>query len=284
MRRRAFITLLGGAAAAPSVAWPLVARAQQSTTPVIGFLRNTTQEDSVYLVTALRQGLKEAGYVEGQNVAIEYRWADNRSDRIPALAVDLVRRQCAVIIAGGNAPTLAAKSATSTIPIIFATGEDPVNLGLVASLSRPTGNVTGVTFYGGALVAKQLELLREVLPKAAVIGMLANPTSPAAEEQTTNAQAAARSLGLKIHVLAAGNERDIDAAFTTFVQQRVDALIFGGDALFTGQRDRCRPCGAPCNARRLQSARVRRRRGLDELRGQQCRCVSAGRRLCRTDS
>ncbi len=234
MRRRAFLTLLASAAAA----WPLAARAQQSSMPVIGFLRNTKEEDSVYLVTALRQGLKEAGYVEGQNIVIEYRWAENRSDRIPPLAADLVRRQCAVIIAGGNAPTLAAKAATSTIPIVFATGEDPVNLGLVTSLSRPTGNVTGVTFFGGALVAKQLELLREVVPKAAVIGMLANPTSPAAEEQTKNAQAAGRNLGVKIHVLPAGNERDVDAAFAAFVQQRVDALIFGGDAFFTGQRDR----------------------------------------------
>jgi ABC-type uncharacterized transport system substrate-binding protein len=232
LARREFITLLGGAAA-----WPLAARAQQSSMPVIGFLRNTKEEDSVYLVTALRQGLKEAGYVEGQN-AIEYRWAENRSDRIAALAADLVRRQCAAIIAGGNAPTLAARAATSTIPIVFATGEDPVNLGLVTSLSRPTGNVTGVTFFGGALVAKQLELLREVVPKAAVIGMLANPTSPAAEEQTRNAQAAGRNLGVKIHVLPAGNERDVDAAFAAFVQQRVDALIFGGDAFFTGQRDR----------------------------------------------
>ena len=157
MRRREFITLLGGAAAA----WPVVARAQQPTIPVIGFLRNTLQQDSIYLVTALHQGLKEAGYVEGQNLAIEYRWADNRSDRIPALVADLVRSQCAVIIAGGNAPTHAAKAATSTVPIVFVTGEDPVSLGLVASLNRQAGNVTGVTFYGGALVAKQLEVLHE---------------------------------------------------------------------------------------------------------------------------
>jgi putative ABC transport system substrate-binding protein len=234
MRRREFITLVGGAAAT----WPLSAWAQQPAMPVVGFLRNTLQEDSAYLVTALRQGLKETGYVEGQNIAIEYRWAENRSDRMPVLAADLVRRQCAVIIAGGNAPTLAARTATSTIPIVFATGEDPVNLGFVASLSRPMGNVTGVTFFGGALVAKQLELLREVVPKATLIGMLVNPISPGAEEQTRNAQMAGRGLGQTIHVVNASNERDIDPAFATLVQQRVEALIFGGDALFTGLRDR----------------------------------------------
>ncbi len=232
MKRRAFITLLGGAAA-----WPFAARAQQ-TMPVIGFLRNTLQEDSVYLVTALRQGLKEAGYVEGQNIAIAYRWAENQSDRIPALAADLVRSQCAVIITGGNAPTFAVKTATSSVPIVFVTGEDPVNTGLVASINRPTGNATGVTFYGGALVAKQLEVLREVVPKATEIGMLVNPTSPAAQEQSRNAQVAASVLGLKIHILNASNERDIEAAFATFAQRRVEALIFGGDALFTGQRER----------------------------------------------
>jgi len=232
VNRRAFITLLGGAAA-----WPFAARAQQ-TMPVIGFLRNTLQEDSVYLVTALRQGLKEAGYVEGQNIAIAYRWAENQSDRIPALAADLVRSQCAVIITGGNAPTFAVKTATSSVPIVFVTGEDPVNTGLVASINRPTGNATGVTFYGGALVAKQLEVLREVVPKATEIGMLVNPTSPAAQEQSRNAQVAASVLGLKIHILNASNERDIEAAFATFAQRRVEALIFGGDALFTGQRER----------------------------------------------
>jgi putative ABC transport system substrate-binding protein len=157
---------------------------------------------------------------------------------MPVLAADLVRRQCAVIIAGGNAPTLAARTATSTIPIVFATGEDLVNLGFVASLSRPMGNVTGVTFFGGALVAKQLELLREVVPKATLIGMLVNPISPGAEEQTRNAQMAGRGLGQTIHVVNASNERDIDPAFATLVQQRVEALIFGGDALFTGLRDR----------------------------------------------
>jgi putative ABC transport system substrate-binding protein len=235
MRRREFIILLGSGATA---AWPLAARAQQQAMPVIGFLRNTLQEDSAYLVGAIRQGLKETGYVEGQNVAIEFRWANNRSDRLPTLAADLVRRQCAVIIAGGNAPTLAARAATATIPIIFATGEDPVDLGFVSKLSRPGGNVTGVTFYGGALVAKQLELLREIAPKAAVVGMLVNSSSPGAELQVAKAQAAGHALGQTIHVLNAREERDIDAAFASFAQQHVDALIFGGDALFTGQRDR----------------------------------------------
>ena len=233
MRRREFVTLLGGAAALAGSGAGAAAFDAGDWLP-----QESRCSRFIYLVTALRQGLKEAGYVEGQNLAIEYRWADNRSDRIPALAADLVRRQCAVIIAGGNAPTHAAKAATSTVPIVFVTGEDPVNLGFVASLNRPAGNVTGVTFYGGALVAKQLEVLHEVLPKATEIGMLVNPTSTAAAEQTRNAQAAAAALGLKLHILNASNERDIDAAFASFARERVEALIFGGDAPFTGQRDR----------------------------------------------
>jgi ABC-type uncharacterized transport system substrate-binding protein len=233
MRRREFITLLGGAAA-----WPLIARAQQPAMLVIGFLRNTLPEDSAYLLAALRQGLAEVGYVEGQNVAIEYRWAENRFERLQELAADLVRRQCAVIVAGGNAPARAAMAATATIPIVFASGDDPVRLGFVASLNRPSGNVTGVTFYAGVLVAKQLELLREVVPKAAVVSMLVNPSSPAADDQIRDAKAAARAIGLEIHILNASSERDFEKAFATLVQYRADAVIVAGDALFTGQRDR----------------------------------------------
>ena len=233
MRRREFITLLGGAAA-----WPLIARAQQPAMPVIGFLRNTLPEDSAYLLAALRQGLTEVGYVEGQNVAIEYRWAENRFERLQELAADLVRRQCAVIVAGGNAPARAAMAATATIPIVFASGDDPVRLGFVASLNRPSGNVTGVTFYAGVLVAKQLELLREVVPKAAVVSMLVNPSSPAADDQIRDAKAAARAIGLEIHILNASSERDFEKVFATLVQYRADAVIVAGDALFTGQRDR----------------------------------------------
>ena len=188
MRRREFILLIGGAAAA----WPLAARAQQPAMPVVGFLRSTSLSDSTQLVTAFRQGLKEAGFVEGQNVAIEYRWAEGQYDRLRALVGDLVDRQVAVIAA--NSPSaLAAKTATTTIPIVFTTGDDPVNLGLVASLSRPRGNVTGVTFFGGALVAKQLELLQELIPQATMISVLVNPSFPGAAFQLRDVQEAART-------------------------------------------------------------------------------------------
>ena len=233
MRRRAFITLLGGAAA-----WPLAARAQQSAMPVIGFLRSTSANASADLVAALGRGLTEAGYTEGQNLAIEYRWADNQGTQLPALVADLIRRQCAVIIAGGAAEAQAAKVATASIPIVFATGEDPVKVGLVASLSRPGGNLTGISFYNSAdLHPKQLEFLRELVPKAAVIGLLVNPAQAAAESQKRNAQVAARALGAQILVVGAGSERDFDMAFATLAQQGAGALLIAGSALFTGQRD-----------------------------------------------
>ena len=234
MKRRTFISLVCGAAA-----WPLAARAQQPAMPVIGFIRNTSAAGSVRLVEALRSGLNEAGFIEGQNIAIEYRWAEGQSDRLPGLAANLVRRQCAVIIGGGYAAALAAKAATSTIPIVFVTGDDPIQHGLVASISRPTGNVTGVFFYSGAiLVSKQLELLREVLPKAVVIGMLINPTSTAAEPQIRDAQAAARALGQQLHILHAESERDFDRAFAILAQKRASALVIAGNALFFGHRNR----------------------------------------------
>ena len=241
MRRREFIMLLGGAAAA----WPFAVRAQQPGTPVIGFIRNTSAAGSARLVEALRSGLNEAGFIEGQNIAVEYRWAEGQSDRLPGLAADLVRRQCAVIIGGGYAAALAAKVATSTIPIVFVTGDDPIQQGLVASISRPTGNATGVFFYSGAiLVSKQLELLREVLPKAVVIGMLINPTSAAAELQIRDAQAAARTLGQQLHILHAESERDFDRAFATLAQKRARALVIAGNALFFGHRNRLVELGA----------------------------------------
>jgi putative ABC transport system substrate-binding protein len=232
MRRRTFITLLGGAAA-----WPLAARAQQATTARIGFVRATSAQASAGLVDAFRRGLREAGFVEGSNVAIEYRWPDEPG-QLPDLANDLVRRQCGVIIVGGNAPMAAVKAATQTIPIIFVTGEDPVAVGFVPSLNRPVGNITGVSFYSGPLAAKQLEMLREAVPNAGVIGMLVNPASPAAAAVVKEAQAAVASLGQQIHVVNVGSERDFEPAFESLAQLRANALLVAGDALFTDQRDR----------------------------------------------
>ena len=235
MTRREFITLLGGAAAA----WPLAVRAQQPAMPVVGFLRSTSANASIDLVAALRRGLAEAGYIEGQNIAIEHRWAEGHNDRLPALAADLVRRQCALIVAGGDAAAHVAKTATTTIPIVFATGEDPVKVGLVSRLNRPGGNITGISFYNSAdLESKQLEFLREVVPKAAMIGVLVNPTVAAAQSQESEAQIAARALGLRLFVVNAGSERDFDTAFASLAQQRVEALLIVGNALFTGQRYR----------------------------------------------
>ena len=235
MRRREFITLIGGAAAVAG--WPLAARAQQRT-PVIGFLRSTSANASANLVAAFRRGLTEAGYVEGQNIAVEYRWAENRDERLPGLAADLVRRRCAVIIAGGNGAALAVKAATATIPIVFSTGDDPITLGLVANLNRPEGNVTGIYFYTDGLESKQLELLRETVPKATVIGVLVNPASLASVAQARDAQAAARVLKQQLHFVNATSERDIDPAFASLVQHQVGGILVAGNALFTGQRNR----------------------------------------------
>jgi putative ABC transport system substrate-binding protein len=234
MRRREFITLLGGGVAT----WPLAARAQQAAVPVVGFIRSTSAANSADFVAALRQGLKEVGFIEGQNIAVEYRWAEDRDDRIPALVADLVRRPIAVLVAANNTVTAAARSMAVKIPIVFVSGDDPLSLGFVSSLSRPTDNITGVTFYSGVLVAKQMELLREILPRAAVVGFLVNPKNPAAESQIRDARAAARALAQQIHIANASSENDFDAAFASFTKQRVDAVVIGGDALFTGQRNR----------------------------------------------
>ena len=235
LKRRGFITLLGGAAAT----WPLAARAQQPAMPVVGFLRSTSADASADLITALRRGLTEAGYIEGRNIAIEYRWAESRDERLPALAAELVRRQCALIIAGGDAAAQAAKAATMTIPIVFAIGDDPIEIGLVPRLNQPGGNITGISFYNGAeLESKQLALLHEAVPKAVVIGVLVNPTMTAAQSQERNALAAARALGLQVFIVNAGSAGDVDPAFATLAQRRVEALLIVGHALFTGQRDR----------------------------------------------
>ena len=237
MRRRQFITMLGGAAAASSLSWPLAARAQQPAMPVIGFLSSRSPADEQF-VAAFGLGLNEAGFVERRNVAIEYRWAEDQPDRLPALAAELVRRQAAVILAvGGSAPARAAKAATSTIPVVFIIGGDPVKLGLVASLNRPGGNVTGVTILSGALTAKRLELLRELVPGSGVVACLVNPDSPEIETQLTDIRATSRTMGQEILVLNASNDRDIDAAFATLVRQRAGGLLVANDGFYVGRRE-----------------------------------------------
>ena len=235
MRRREFITLLGGAA----VAWPLAARAQQPAMPVVGFLGTDSPVLFASPLRIFRQGLGEIGFVDGQNVVIEYRWADGQNDRLPALAADLVRRRVNVIVVPASTPgALAAKAATTIIPIIIFTAGDPVALGLVASLNRPGGNITGLASLGRELVSKRLELMHQLLPTATVMALLVNPTNHALTKSTAReAQAAAHTLGLQLHILHASTERDFDTVFATLVQLRAGALVIGIDSFFTGRRE-----------------------------------------------
>jgi putative ABC transport system substrate-binding protein len=232
MRRREFITLLGGTA----VAWPLTARAQQPAMPVVGFFRSTSRADSERLIVAFRQGLRLGGYNEGKDVAIEYRWADNHLDRQPALAIDLVSRKVDVIVANQGA-SAAVMATNKTIPFVFVVGGDPIKLGLVSSLSRPGGNVTGLSFLQDTVVTKQLELMRELVPRSSDIAMLMNPATRGSDIILNDAQETARKLGLKLHIANASNERDIDAAFQTFLQKQVGALVVPGDSLFNSRRE-----------------------------------------------
>jgi putative tryptophan/tyrosine transport system substrate-binding protein len=233
VRRRGFIALLGGA-----TAWPFVGRAQQPTMPVIGFMHTLSPEIVLDYLAAFRDGLKEAGYVEGKNVAIEYRWARGHYDRLPELAADLVRRQVAVIAATGGDPSpQVAKAATQTIPIVFAMNGDPLRAGLVDSLSRPSGNATGITIFGPAAVTKRLQLLHELVPRAAVIGFLMNPNNPNGNVEAKAAQAAASSFGVEIHVLNASSESELNAAFAGMAQQQIGALLGASDAFFAGRRE-----------------------------------------------
>jgi putative ABC transport system substrate-binding protein len=232
MRRREVITLLGGTA----VTWSLAARAQQPTMPVVGFLRSAALADATHLVTAFRQGLKEASFVEGENVAIEFRSAENKLDQLLALVAELIRRPVAVIVANSDA-ALAAKAATTAVPIVFATGGDPVSEGLVTSLNRPGGNVTGVVFFTSVLGAKRLELLRQLAPKATTIGVLMNPSSPTTEADRSNVQIAAQAIGQQLVILDASSEGDIETAFATFVQSGASALLVGSGAFFFSHRE-----------------------------------------------
>jgi putative tryptophan/tyrosine transport system substrate-binding protein len=245
IQRREFITLLGGAAA-----WPLTAGAQQPAMPVIGFLNSTSPEANTMRLRAFRAGLKELGYVEGENVTIEYRWADGQFDRLPELVAELVRQKVTVIATPGNTPSaLAAKAASSTIPIVFAVSEDPVRLGLVSSLARPGGNLTGINFLNVELLAKRLELLRQLIPSAARVGVLVNPADARNTETTLRElEAAARAMGLQIQVVRASTSSEVETAFTTIARERCDALFVAGDAFL--------------NSRRLQLALLAARHGM----------------------
>ncbi len=237
MKRRELIALLGGAAVAPSMLWPSFARAQQPALPVIGFLSSGSPESFAKRIAAFRQGLSEFGYIAGQNIAIEYRWSERRPDGLPTLAADLVRRQVAVIVAQGDLAAFAVRPATTSIPIVFFSGTDPVRTGLVASLNRPGGNITGVSWFGVDLVPKRLGLLHELVPNVAVIALLVDQTNVDAVSQIKEVEEAARTLGRRLVVLGARAASDFDMAFTALVRERAGALVVGAGGLFGDRRD-----------------------------------------------
>jgi len=234
MNRRELIAALGGAAAT----WPVAARSQPASTPVIGYLYSGSPAEVAHLLAAFRRGLGDVGYIEGRNIAIEYRWAQNQYDRLPALAAELVRKPVAALFAGAPPAAMAAKAATATIPIVFTSGADPVRLGLVASLNQPGGNVTGISILNVELGPKRLELLHEMVPGATMIALLINPTYGPSETQSRDLQGAARSLGLQLHVLRASTERDFDEVFATFGRVRAGALVIGNDPFLNDWRER----------------------------------------------
>ena len=278
MRRREFISLVGGVAAT----WPLAALAQRSALPVVAFVRNGSSEANARYVAAFRKGLNESGYVEGQNVSVEYHWLEGQYDRLPALLADLVRRQVAVIATPGNVPSVAAKAATTAIPIVFAVGEDPVKLGLVASLARPGGNATGTNFLIQETVAKRLRLLHELLPKAVRVAVLVNPTNSATDSTVRGTKEAAATLGLQLQILNASSIGEIDAAFATLARERPDALFVGGDAFFHWpHRTTCHPDGALRDSDDLFPAWLCGSRWADELRHRLRGRFSSSRRLYR---
>jgi putative tryptophan/tyrosine transport system substrate-binding protein len=279
MRRREFITLLGGA-----TAWPLAVSAQQ-TMPVVGYLSARSPEDTTHLVAAFRRGLVENGYVEGQNVAIQYRWALGQVDRLPVLAAELADRSVAILVAtGGPSAALAAKAATSTIPIVFSTG-DPVKAGLVASYNRPGGNTTGINLLTDTMEPKRLGLLHELVPQAATIGFLLNPDYPSAEDQSKDMLEAARAIGVHIHVLRANTNSEIEAAFETVAQDRIGALAVAASPFFDTRRDTLVAFGgAPRRANDVPFSRICGGWRPDELWDRSCRCVSPSRRLRRSHS
>jgi putative ABC transport system substrate-binding protein len=237
MKRRDFIAALGGAAAS-SCLWPLAARAQQTAKlPVVGFFHSEGEDASAFRVAAFRQGLNEAGYIEGGNVAVDYRWGEGRSERLPAIAAELIDRKVAVICAGDVLTARAARAVAGNTPIVFLTASDPVEDGLVASFNQPGGNATGIRIFSAGLVGKRLQLLHDLLPAAAAVGFLMNPSNPTAATQVKDVQAAAVATGLRVHVVAASDKREFDTAFATLAQQKVDALLVGADPRFNSQRE-----------------------------------------------